>query len=148
MKKVRIVCVGKIKESYLRDGIAEYAKRLSRYCEVKFVEIADYSVNSVQRESEHILSSLGEYNVLCDIRGKLVTSERFSKMIDDAYSLKASEITFIIGGSYGVSDEVKKRCDELVSFGAVTYPHQLMRLILCEQIYRAFTISEHTPYHK
>lgn len=151
MKKVNIVCVGRLKEKYISDGVNEYLKRLSRFCEVNVVELGDVAPpDEVRRESDRILATLGAkkaFVVLLDIDGELVTSPRLGEMIDRAF-LTRPEVTFVIGGSEGVDDRVRAAADARVSFGRVTYPHQLMRLILAEQIYRAFSILSGTPYHK
>ena len=150
MKKINVICVGKIKEKFLIDGIAEYSKRLTRYAQVSVCELTDFATdNNVckQKESGLILAKLKGYVILLDLEGKMLTSEQFAKEIDKAY-ISNSEITLIIGGSRGVDERVKQRADLAVAFGKITYPHQLMRLILFEQTYRAFTIIEGTPYHK
>ena len=149
MKKVTIVCVGKIKEQYFRDGIAEYVKRLGRYCKVDIVELKDFATpDAVKKESDLILERLGGgYKILMDIGGKQLGSEEVASLLERAY-VSAPDVTFVIGGSCGVDERVRSACDFRLSFGKVTYPHQLMRLILCEQIYRAFCITEGTPYHK
>ena len=148
MKKVTVLCVGKIKETYLTQGIAEYAKRLSRFCSFEIVELPDISgANEVQKESDALLGKIKGFCILLDLKGKQLTSPQLSAVMDKAY-LTSPEITFVIGGSEGVDDRVRARADERVAFGLVTYPHQLMRLILTEQIYRAFNISANTPYHK
>ena len=148
MKKATILCVGKIKEKYFTDGIAEYAKRLGRFCDFSVVEIPDEAGDTeVKKESDALLAKLRGYVVLLDIGGKELSSPEFAEVIDRAY-LTAPEITFVIGGSRGVDDRVRAKADIRVSFGRVTYPHQLMRLILSEQIYRAFNILAGTPYHK
>ncbi len=148
VKKATILCVGKIKEKYFTDGIAEYAKRLSRFCDFSIVEIPDEAGDAeVKKESDSLLTKFRGYVVLLDIGGKELSSPEFADIIDRAY-LTAPEITFVIGGSRGVDDRIRARADLRVSFGRVTYPHQLMRLILSEQIYRAFNILAGTPYHK
>lgn len=148
MKKVNLLCVGKIKEKYLRDGIEEYAKRLSRFCSFSEIQLPDISgEDEVKRESDEILNKIKGYAILCDIDGKQLSSEQISQTMEKAY-LTNSEITFIIGGSRGVDERVRSRADLRLSFGKATFPHQLMRLLLTEQIYRAFNISENTPYHK
>ena len=148
MKKVNLLCVGKIKEKYLRDGIEEYAKRLSRFCSFNEIQLPDYCENDeVKRESDDILAKIKGFTILCDIKGKQLSSEQISEVMDKAY-LTNSEITFIIGGSRGVDERVRAKADLCLSFGNATFPHQLMRLLLTEQIYRAFNISENTPYHK
>jgi 23S rRNA (pseudouridine1915-N3)-methyltransferase len=149
LKKVRIICVGKIKEPYLRDGLADYLKRLSRFCSVEITELADLpdAPTAVRDESAAVLSKMSGFCALLDIGGKPVSSAELADIIDKAY-LAADTVTFVIGGSRGVDESVKARADVSVSFGRVTYPHRLMRLILCEQIYRAFSISAGSPYHK
>ena len=148
VKKATILCVGKIKEKYFTDGIAEYAKRLSRFCDFSVVEVPDEPGDAeVRKESDALLGRLGGYVILLDLGGKELTSPEFATAIDKAY-LTAPEITFVIGGSRGVDDRVRTKANMRVSFGKVTYPHQLMRLILTEQIYRAFNILAGTPYHK
>lgn len=148
MKKVTVVCVGKIKENFIREGIAEYAKRISRFARLSFVELKDFPPpDEVRRESDLIIDKLSGFVVLLDIGGKLLSSRELADETEKAYR-NNPEITFVIGGSEGVDERVKKRADLLLSFGRVTFPHQLMRLMLTEQIYRAFTITEGLPYHK
>ncbi len=148
MKKVNVLCVGKIKEKYLVEGIGEYLKRLQRFCEIEINEIPDVSgSDEVKRESDGILPKIKGFCILLDLEGKQLTSPELSLVMEKAY-ITNSEITFIIGGSEGVDARVKQRADVRLAFGKVTYPHQLMRLILVEQIYRAFNISANTPYHK
>lgn len=150
MKKIYVTCVGKLKEKFFSLAVEEYRKRLSPYCDLVFDEVADEPTqDEVKRESDAILSTFreGETRILADIDGELVTSERFSAIIDDAFT-SGKSLRFIIGGSRGVDERVRKAADRRISFGRVTYPHQLMRVILGEQIYRAFTILHHTPYHK
>lgn len=148
VKKATILCVGKIKEKYLADGIAEYAKRLSRYCGFSVVEIPDETGDAeVKKESDALLARLRGYVILLDLGGKELSSPDFAEAVDRAY-LTSPEITFVIGGSKGVDERVRAKANLCVSFGKVTYPHQLMRLILAEQIYRAFNILAGTPYHK
>lgn len=148
MKKIKILCVGKIKEKFIDLGIDEYKKRLSRFCDLKIVELSDERGDvAVKKESDALLKSMSGRVVLMDVEGKLVTSPQLSELIENSY-LTSPEVTFVIGGSEGVDERVKARADERISFGRVTYPHQLMRLILTEQIYRAFCISCGTPYHK
>lgn len=143
-----MICVGKVKEKFFAEGINEYAKRLSRYCDLAFEEIPDDpSPDEVRRESDAILKKMRGYTVLCDIGGKTLGSEELSAVMEKAY-LASPEITFIIGGSQGVDDRVRSASSLRLSFGRMTFPHQLMRLILTEQIYRAFTISSGLPYHK
>lgn len=149
MKKVNVICVGKIKEKFFADAISEYLKRLSKYAEVKITELPDFPdrPDAVKREGDSILSLIKKPSVLLDIGGEQLDSVQLANFIDSAY-ISASEITFIIGGSCGVSGAVQQAVDKRISFGRVTYPHQLMRVILCEQLYRAFTISVGAVYHK
>ncbi len=158
--KITIVCVGKIKEQFYRDAIAEYSKRLSRYCRLEIVEVQDEktpdgvsaSVEEQIRKTEgdRILKAIPEnsYVILLAINGENITSENLSKKIDDLGIKGESHITFIIGGSLGTSQDVYKRADYRLSFSKMTFPHQLMRVILLEQIYRAYKISAGEPYHK
>ena len=158
--KVKIVTVGKLKEKYLKDGIAEYSKRISRFAAVEMIELADEKTPDRASDSENekildlegnrILSKIGdrEFVVVLAIEGKTLSSEEFSKQLEQASINGSSTLTFVIGGSLGLSKEVKKRANLSVSFGRLTLPHQLMRLVLIEQIYRAFTIQQGSPYHK
>ena len=147
MKKIKLVVVGKLKEKFYADACSEYLKRLNRYAEVTVCELRDRTVNEVKEESDDILSELKGYTVLTDIGGDALSSEQFSQMLDKAF-LNYDTVTMVIGGSCGVDDRVRNAAKKKVSFGRMTYPHMLMRVILLEQIYRAFTISEGTPYHK
>ena len=158
--KIKIVTVGKLKEKYLKDGIAEYSKRISRFATVEMVELADEKTPDRASDSENekildlegnrILSKIGdrEFVVVLAIEGKTLSSEEFSKQLEQASINGFSTLTFVIGGSLGLSKEVKKRANLSVSFGRLTLPHQLMRLVLTEQIYRVFTIQQGSPYHK
>lgn len=149
--------MGKIKEKYIKDGIDEYAKRLSRFCKFQIIEVgeelcSDPNVKNVtatkRAEGERIISKLKGYSVALDLNGKTLSSEEISRKISSLKQSGVSTLNFIIGGSFGLSQEVLAQCDFSLCFGAITYPHQLMRLILSEQIYRAFTIEEGSPYHK
>ena len=158
--KIKIVTVGKLKEKYLKDGIAEYSKRISRFATVEMIELADEKTPDRASDSENakildvegnrILSKIGEreFVAVLAIEGKTLSSEEFSKQLEQASINGYSTLTFVIGGSLGLSKEVKKRANLSVSFGRLTLPHQLMRLVLVEQIYRAFTIQQGSPYHK
>ena len=158
--KIKIVTVGKLKEKYLKDGIAEYSKRISRFAAVEMIELADEKTPDRASDSENekilnlegnrILSKIGdrEFVVVLAIEGKTLSSEEFSKQLEQASINGFSTLTFVIGGSLGLSNEVKKRGNLSVSFGRLTLPHLLMRLVLVEQIYRAFTIQKGSPYHK
>jgi len=157
---IDILCVGKIKEKYLKDAIDEYSKRLSRYCNLKIIEVADVKTPDGQSDSldnkiksiegERILKNVKDnsYVILCDIGGKFLDSVEFSEFIDNIGINGHSHIQFIIGGSLGVSEEVRRRADFKISFSKMTFPHQLMRVILLEQIYRAYRIINNEPYHK
>lgn len=149
MRKLELLCVGKIKESYYRDGIAEYLKRLGRFCDASVVEIPDLAddVGAAEKESKTLLSRMDGFVILSDLRGKLLTSEELAATLERGY-LRAPKVQFVIGGSRGVTDEVRARADAVVAFGRMTFPHRLMRLIAAEQLYRAFTISENVQYHK
>lgn len=153
---VSIICVGKVKEKYIIEGINEFLKRMQSFAKMKIVELKedgnDSSRNiSIEKESEDILKTvekLGGYNILLDIQGKNFSSEEMSEEIERLTLNGVSSINFIIGGSYGVSESVRKAVDMRLSFSKMTFPHQLMRLILSEQIYRWFSIIKNTKYHK
>ena len=157
---IKIVCVGKLKEKYFKDGIAEYVKRMSRFAKVKIVQVPDEKapekispaeMEQVKEiEGKRILDKIKdkEYVYVTAIKGKERTSEAFAKELSNLTTYGHSDITFVIGGSLGTSDAVNKRADDLISFGKFTMPHQLMRLVLIEQIYRAFMINSGSPYHK
>lgn len=156
MLAVNIICVGKIKESYFRDAIAEYSKRLGRFCKLSIVEVDEElqkgdSIKEIdrvkQKEGERIISKLNGTVIALDSKGKELTSNGLAEFIENI-SLTNSVISFVIGGSNGLSNEVKTKADNMLSFGKVTYPHQLMRVILTEQIYRAFMINSNSAYHK
>lgn len=149
MKKIQLIAVGKIKEAFYADALAEYSKRLGKFCEFSVRELPDYAdgADGVRRESMAILGEISGYSILTDIGGELVTSESFAGILDRAF-LTSPKVQIIIGGSAGVSDEVKRRADKRISFGRMTFPHQLMRVIAAEQVYRAMTITAGTPYHK
>lgn len=151
--KINIVAVGKIKEKFLIDGIAEYSKRLSAYAVVNQVEVPEEtSVLNVEtksiREGERLLEKARGFKIGLDSKGLSLDSKGLSKLIHSNMINGISEISFIIGGSNGLSANVKNSCDMLLSFGKFTFPHQLFRLMLYEQIYRSFTIINNTPYHK
>lgn len=157
MIKINLIAVGKVKEKYFADGISEYAKRLSRFCEFKITEIqeenfqkTDESLISVikEKEAERILPHLKGYVFAMVIEGKKFSSERFASELKGIIDKGQGVITFVVGGSYGLSDEIKKRANALLSFSDMTFPHTLFRLMLCEQIYRAFSINGGSAYHK
>lgn len=157
---IQIVTVGKLKEKYLSLGIDEYLKRLGPYAKVAVVEVADEKAPETmseaeelqvkRREGERILSQIKQdsHVVALALDGASWSSEQLSAHLDGLGTYGRSHVTFVIGGSLGLSDEVLRRADQKLSFGRMTYPHQLMRLILVEQIYRAFRIMRGEPYHK
>lgn len=152
MLKINIIAIGKIKEKYIIDGIAEFSKRLSKYINLNIIELQEEVDNStaIKKESDKILAYLSKtksYNILLDLKGKFINSIELSNKLFDL-TLNYSEISFIIGGSRGVSREVKEKADYLLAFSKLTFPHQLFRLILLEQIYRAICISKNIKYHK
>lgn len=158
--KIKVVTVGKLKEKYLKDGIAEYSKRISRFAKFEMIELSDEKTPDKASESENqkileiegqrILSKVADrdFVIALAIEGKMFSSEEFSKQLEEASIKGFSTLTFIIGGSLGLSSAVKNRANLSVSFGRLTLPHKLMRLVLVEQIYRAFTIQQGSPYHK
>ncbi|HGR9729861.1 TPA: 23S rRNA (pseudouridine(1915)-N(3))-methyltransferase RlmH [Streptococcus pneumoniae] len=158
--KIKVVTVGKLKEKYLKDGIAEYSKRISRFAKFEMIELSDEKTPDKASESENqkileiegqrILSKIADrdFVIVLAIEGKTFFSEEFSKQLEETSIKGFSTLTFIIGGSLGLSSSVKNRTNLSVSFGRLTLPHQLMRLVLVEQIYRAFTIQQGFPYHK
>lgn len=157
---ITILCVGQIKERYFRDAIAEYQKRLSRYCKLQIIEVADEKTkeNASEAENDLIRKKEGErllkhikdsdYCITLEIDGKMLTSEGFSKEIDRLGLAGKSSLVFVIGGSIGLDTAVIKRSDYALSFSKMTFPHQLMRVILLEQIYRSYRIMRGEPYHK
>ena len=157
---IKIIGVGKLKEKYFKAGIAEYSKRLGRSCKFQIVEVPDEKAPEslsqaemaevMAKEGERILEKIKdkEYVYALAIKGKERTSEEFAKEINQLTTYGHSDITFVIGGSLGLSPEVLKRANTQISFGRFTLPHQLMRLVLTEQVYRAFTIINGLPYHK
>ncbi len=158
--KISIICVGKIKESFYREAIGEYTKRLSRYCKLEIVEVSDEKtpdkaseaeeLQILEKEASRIEASLKEdaYKIILDIGGKKLDSIGFSGQIESLGIGGISHIAFIIGGSLGLSARIKKMADLCISFSDMTFPHQLMRVILLEQLYRAYRIMNHEPYHK
>ncbi|MCL2862322.1 MAG: 23S rRNA (pseudouridine(1915)-N(3))-methyltransferase RlmH [Firmicutes bacterium] len=149
MKKINIICAGKLKEKFFKDAFLEYEKRLSRFCKLNVVEVNDYpdDMNSIEKEATLMLPYLKNFSISLDINGKNLSSEEFSSSIDKAF-ITNSEVNFFIGGSHGLSNEIKQKSNLNLSFGKLTYPHQLMRVMLVEQIYRAFSITTNTKYHK
>lgn len=158
--RITLICVGKLKEKYLSQGVEEYTKRLSRYCTLETIELADEKTPDnasdalveiiKKKEGERILKALKEdsYCIALAIDGTMLTSEDLAAKINSLGVSGNSHISFIIGGSLGLSEEVLKRADYKLSFSKMTFPHQLMRMILLEQIYRAYRIISNQPYHK
>ena len=158
--KITILTVGKIKEKYLRDAIAEYSKRLSRYAKLEIIEVADektpdnasetVETNIKNKEAERLLKYIRDdaYLITLEIKGKQLTSEELAQKIDTLGVQGTSHIIFVIGGSLGLGEEVLKRSNYALSFSKMTFPHQLMRVILLEQIYRSYRIMTNQPYHK
>lgn len=157
---ISIISVGKLKEKYLKSGIEEYVKRLGSYTKINEIEVADEKAPEQlseadmeivkKKEAERILAKISPdaYVIALAIDGKMKTSEQLAKDIESLMTYGRSKIVFVIGGSLGLHDEVLKRADEKLSFSKMTFPHQLMRLILVEQVYRAFRIMKGEPYHK
>ena len=158
--KIKLICVGKLKEKYLTQAVNEYSKRLSRYCKLEIVELKDEKVpeklsdaqrkQAVAAEGERILKHLDPHSavVTLEIRGKELTSETFAEKIQNLCLSGTSTITFIIGGSLGLAPAVLEKSTWRLSFSPMTFPHQLFRVMLLEQIYRAFKINNHETYHK
>lgn len=157
---IAIVCVGKLKEHYLREAVEEYTKRLSRYCMISVVEVKDEMspINPSTGEMEKILLAEagrikksikdGSYIVVLDIKGEQVTSEALAQRLQDLMLRGKGHLTFIIGGSLGLHSSILTSADWRLSFSKMTFPHHLMRVILCEQLYRSFTILKGEKYHK
>ena len=160
MLHINIICVGKLKEKYLQDALSEYSKRLSKYCNLNIIELPDEKlpnnlndslINQIkQKESNNILSHIekGSYVLALDLKGKQFSSEEFSKKITDISLNSFSSITFIIGGTLGLYENVLKNSNQLICFSKMTFPHQLIRIFLLEQIFRAFKISNNETYHR
>lgn len=158
--RINIVCVGKIKEKYLKLGIDEFKKRLSKYCKLEIIQLEDEKAPEnlsdkemlmiKEKEGKKILSKIKDnsYVIALAIDGKNLSSEELAETINKLGVRGISNITFVIGGSLGLSDEVLSRADYKLSFSKMTFPHQLMRLILLEQVYRAYRINNGEPYHK
>lgn len=158
--KITLITVGKIKEKYLKDAISEYTKRLSKYCKLEIFEVADEKTpdhasetieNQIRsKEGERILKLVKDdaYVITLEIQGKQLTSEELADKVETLGIQGISHITFLIGGSIGLGQDVLKRSDYALSFSKMTFPHQLMRVILLEQIYRSYRIINGEPYHK
>lgn len=160
MLHINIICVGKLKEKYLQDAISEYSKRLSRYCILNIIELSDEKlpsnlndslINQIkEKESNNIISHIDKnsYVIALDLKGKQYSSEDFSEKISNIALNSSSSITFIIGGTLGLSQNVLKYSNELVCFSKMTFPHQLIRIFLLEQIFRSFKILNNETYHR
>ena len=144
---IKIICLGKLKEKYLVDLVSDYANRINKYHKLELIELKDEE--DLEREANNILKYIGknDYVITLEIEGKQLTSEEFSKKIEDIQMIN-SNITFIIGGSYGIDHTIKEKANYHISFSKMTFPHQLFRVLLLEQIYRAFKIMNHESYHK
>lgn len=157
---ITIASVGKVKEKYLKLGIAEFEKRLRPYAKVSIIEVADekapeqLSLVEMERvkekEAERLLAKIGatEHVIALDLGGRMMTSEQLAERLDSLATYGKSKVTFVIGGSLGLHELILQRADESLSFSKMTFPHQLMKLILLEQVYRAFRINHNEPYHK
>ena len=150
---IKIVCVGKIKEKYLKDAIDEYQKRISKYTKLNIIEVKDYDYDDInkvlQDEKEQIEKYIDskDYLITLEIEGKQITSKELAKKLDNTLTHN-SNITFIIGGSYGIDQSIKNKADFHLSFSSLTFPHQLFRVLLLEQIYRTYKINNNESYHK
>ncbi len=158
--KIRILCIGKIKENYLKEGIQEYLNRLKPYVTMEILEVGDEPVcdnpskgeieNVKNKEGQKILKLVksNDYLIALDLAKKQLKSDEFAKYIKDKFVLGGSTISFVIGGSYGLSDELKQRANDSITLSNMTFTHQMTRLIILEQIYRAFKINRNETYHK
>lgn len=148
---MKIICVGKIKEKFFRDAIEEYSKRISKYTKLEIIQISDEASESValKKEGEKILSKIkdNDYVVTLEVEGNSLDSLEFARKIDNNFNSNKN-LTFVIGSSYGLDDLVKQRSDYKLSFSKFTFPHQLFRVILLEQVYRAYKINNNENYHK
>ncbi len=156
--KIKILCVGKIKEKFYADAVEEYIKRLGRFCKTEVVEtkecsayktdLTDGEIDKIKKaEAKELSCGIEGYGICLDIGGKQFSSVEFAQQLEEIKNTN-STVTFVIGGSYGMDDSVKQMCKLKMSFGKLTFPHQLMRVVLCEQIYRAFMINSGSAYHK
>lgn len=158
--RIRIICTGKLRERFYAEAAEEFKKRLSRFCELEVIELPDEKVadDPSPAEVERVKSiecrrmaeklTPGDYIVALDPRGKELSSEQLAEKLSEIMLGGSSRIAFLIGGSHGLTDEIKKRADTLLSFSKMTFPHQLFRIMLLEQVYRAFKIINNEPYHK
>ena len=150
---IKIICVGQLKEKYLKEAIEEYLKRIKKYTTIEIVELKDEGLveksKALKLEAEKIIKHINDkdYIITLEIEGKEITSEEFAKKIDSIL-IENSNITFIIGGSYGLSENIKEKANYHLSFSKLTFPHQLFRVLLLEQIYRSYKINNNENYHK
>ena len=156
MIKINLICIGDIKEKFTKDAIDEYKKRILRFADLKIIELKEHVShsnneadiqNALSKDAEEIVKYMKGFSICLDINGKMLSSVEFGKKIEHT-SLTYSEISFIIGASNGLSETIKQKCNEKISFSKMTFPHQLMRVIFLEQLYRAFTILNNISYHK
>ena len=159
MVSINIICVGKLKEKYLKEAILEYSKRLSKYCNFNIIELQDEKLpekinkklidETKNKEGKKILDSIKKdsYTIALDLKGKQYKSEEFAEKIENIKLRGFSNINFIIGGTLGISQEVLNNCNELICFSKMTFPHQLIRVFLLEQLFRAFKITNNETYH-
>ena len=152
MLKVNIVCVGSIKEKFYVDAINEYKKRLSRFCTLTIIEVSELSEQTINKkielESQSLLKAVKGTLFVLDRCGKELSSPDLANLLKKTADSGISEVSFVIGGSNGVSEELLSKAKQTISFGKITFPHQLFRVVLLEQIYRAFSILNNSPYHK
>lgn len=150
---IKIICVGKVKEKFYREAIEEYKKRLSKYVKLEIIEVPDINDSNIkvilEKERDLIKKNINikNYIITLEIEGKMLSSEQFSKKIEDTF-ISYPNITFIIGGSYGLHDDIKKLSNYNLSFSRMTFPHQMFRVILLEQVYRSYKIINNESYHK
>ncbi|MCM1131627.1 MAG: 23S rRNA (pseudouridine(1915)-N(3))-methyltransferase RlmH [Roseburia sp.] len=155
--RITILSVGNIKENYLRDAILEYSKRISKYCKIEFIAVSDEAISAntsendiKNKEATRLLAKLPEnsYKIALNLKGEMLTSPELADKMSHIFSYYNSHIVFVIGGSLGLGEEILKKMDFHLSFSKMTFPHQLMQVILLEQIYRSFKILNHETYHK
>lgn len=157
--KIKILCVGKIKEKFFNEALLEYKKRLSGYCKIEIIEVSDEKIKyendsnkqiAMKKEGERLLAKIkdNDYLITLEIKGEKMSSENLANKINKLSIEGVSNIVFLIGGSYGINKEVRNRSNFSLSFSEMTFPHQLMRVVLLEQIYRTFKINKNEPYHK
>lgn len=150
---IKIICIGKLKENYLKEALKDYEKRISKYTKIEIIELADINTpdikKSVEEEGKNILKQINnrDYVITLEIEGKMLSSTELSEKLDNI-NLEASNLSFIIGGSNGISEDVKKRSNFRLSFSKLTFPHGLFRIILLEQLYRTYKIRNNEKYHK